>query len=109
MMFEKNEYQISTGNKIKLNQSKKFDINICFLLNLLTNTAIKKIKFTKIAIKPSITMVPSTTGKGIAALLLPCALLVSSTTRIIADTIKQILQMKAILENVRIRKITSIQ
>jgi hypothetical protein len=56
------------------------------------------------AIKPSTTILPSKAGKGIAALLFPFFLIESSTILKIADIIKQILQIKTILENVRMKK-----
>jgi hypothetical protein len=53
---------------------------------------------------PSTTIVPSITGSGIAALLLPLCRIESSTTLSMAEIIKQQLQIKTILENVRIKK-----
>jgi hypothetical protein len=56
------------------------------------------------ATNPSITILPSKAGKGIAALLFPLRRIDSSTILNIADTIKQILQIKTILENIRMKK-----
>lgn len=56
------------------------------------------------AINPSTTIELSTAGNGIAtAFLFPRLRILFSTTRIMADIIKHTLQMKTILENVRIR------
>ena len=57
------------------------------------------------AIKPSTTILPSKAGNGIAALLFPFCLIESSTIRNMAEIMKHILQIKTILENVRIKKL----
>jgi hypothetical protein len=56
------------------------------------------------ATNPSTTILPSKAGKGIAALLFPLRLIESSTILNPADIIKQTLQIKTILENVRMKK-----
>ena len=52
-------------------------------------------------IKPNITIVPSIACKGITAFTLPFLRIPNSTNRITAEIMKQILQMKTILEKKR--------
>jgi len=52
-------------------------------------------------IKPSITTVPSMACKGITAFKLPFLRIPNSTNRITTEIMKQILQMKTILEKKR--------
>jgi hypothetical protein len=56
------------------------------------------------ATNPRTTILPSRAGKGMAALLFPLCRIESSTILNIADIIKQQLQIKTILENVRMKK-----
>jgi hypothetical protein len=84
-----------------LNQTKYFEIFKGCLLTFFITIPIRKKLLINIATKPSITIVPSNAGKGIAALLLPLCRIESSTTLSMAEIIKQQLQIKTILENVR--------
>ncbi len=84
-----------------LNQSKYAEIFICCLPSFLNNTANRKKTFKNMAMKPSITMLPSKAGNGMAALLFPLCRIPSSTILNMAEIIKQMLQMKTIFENIR--------
>ena len=73
-----------------------------FLIDFLNKTINTKAAFKKRAtIKPRITMLPSTACKGITELRFPFLCIPNSTNRITTDMIKQILQMKTILEKKR--------
>lgn len=71
-------------------------------MDFLNNTIKTNAAFNKMAtINPSTTIVPSTACKGITALLFPPLRIPYSTSLIIEEMIKQILQMNTILEKKR--------
>jgi len=85
-----------------LNHNKKGLTGKCFLFDFLNNTIKTKAAFNKMAtIKPNITIVPSIACKGITAFTLPFLRIPNSTNRITPEIMKQILQMKTILEKKR--------
>ena len=98
----KNEYHISTGKRSKLNHNIKLLTGNGLFIDFLYKTIKRKEVFNKIATtKPSITIVPSTAGSGITALVLPPFRMPYSTNLIIVEIIKQILQINTILEKKR--------
>lgn len=98
----KKEYHISTGNIRILNQRINLFTSIGRLIDFLNSIIKTKAAFNKIAtIKPSITIVPSTTCKGITAFVFPFLRIPNSTNRRIAEMIKHMLQMNNILEKKR--------
>ena len=72
------------------------------LIDFLYNTINRNVAFRNTATtKPKITIVPSMACKGITALVFPFFRIPNSTSRITAEMMKQILQMKTILEKKR--------
>ena len=85
-----------------MNHNKKGFTGKGFLFDFLYSTIKTKAAFNKTAtIKPSITIVPSTACKGIIAFTLPFLRILNSTNLITTEIMKQILQMKTILEKKR--------
>ncbi len=85
-----------------MNVNKKGLTGKIFLFDFLYNTIKTKAAFNKMATtKPNITIVPSMACKGITAFTWPFLRIPNSTNRRTAEIIKQILQMKTILEKKR--------
>ena len=87
---------------IKLKTKIKLFEKTGLLVDFLYKTINTNAAFNKIAtIKPSITIVPSIACNGITALGFPFLRIPYSTSRITAEMMKQMLQMKTILEKKR--------
>ena len=71
------------------------------LIDFLKRTVKTKDTFKNIEIKPKTKIVPTINCEGMTAFILPLFFIPNSTNRITAEIMKQILQMKTILEKKR--------